>query len=132
MELPIILLNILQQKVQLEEVYYKKACRKISTCQKNLNLPSLKLSCQSLQIWQLDVFTSILLLWLMSLQMILFHHYFKNFKKSSQKIFLMGDFNNDSMTYENFEQVNSFVDSLASNFLSCKYFYPHECKLLLH
>lgn len=73
-----------------------------------------------------------LLLWLMSLQMILFHHYFKNFKKSSQKIFLMGDFNNDSMTYENFEQVNSFVDSLASNFLSCKYFYPHEYKLLLH
>ena len=36
----------------------------------------------------------------------------------------MGDFNIDSIKYEKFEQVNSFVDSLASNFLSPQILLP--------
>ena len=38
--------------------------------------------------------------------------------ESSKQIFLLGDFNIDLLKYESSELVNSFLDTLSSNFLS--------------
>ena len=39
-------------------------------------------------------------------------------EESSKSIFLFGDFNIDLLKYESSEFVNSFIDTLSSNFLS--------------
>ena len=45
-------------------------------------------------------------------------------KKSSKQIFLLHDFNIDLLKYESSELVNSFLDTLSSNFLSPQIILP--------
>ena len=45
-------------------------------------------------------------------------------KESSKQMFLLGDFNTDLLKHESSELVNSFLDTLSSNFLSPQIILP--------
>ena len=44
-------------------------------------------------------------------------------KETSKQIFLLGDFNIDLLKYESSQIVNSFLDTLSSNFVSPFFFF---------
>ena len=81
----------------------------------NWNLLLLKLSTQKSQILLWESFTDIQLWILLTLNYNYWNKLLENISKEQKSIFLLGDFNVNLLNYNEHNQTNEFLDSLASN-----------------